>query len=92
MSAFEDNVAELRVAFLKAIGAVDARYPSTDDDNIVVENIAWCGHTGGELNGSGQEVSTKLEDVVVASWTAGKKRRRNTMAFSRNERSRSHHL
>jgi hypothetical protein len=40
-----------------------------------------CGHTGGESIGSGQEVSTKLEAVVVASWTAGKKRRRNTMGF-----------
>jgi hypothetical protein len=45
-----------------------------------------------KFNGSGQEISTKLEDVVVAKLTAGEKRRRNTMAFSRNERSRSHHL
>lgn len=47
--AFKDDVAEFRIALLKTVGAIDARYSGTDDNYIVVEDIALCGHTGGKF-------------------------------------------
>ena len=84
VSAFEDDVAELRVAFLKTVGAIDTRYSGTDDDYIVVGNIILCGHIGGELVGSGQEFSIRAQCVAVTACDRGEKGDGKGEAFERN--------
>ena len=53
---FKNNVAELRITLLKSVSGVDARYAGANDDYVVVDGVALCGHDGGEVdNAGGQE-------------------------------------